>query len=167
MFPEHFGKRGNRFRQSDRAAPHLNPVDLDGDVFEDGGGTVGHGGSEAEIAARCNRAGPIVVCEPMDEEARRLRRVVALAARHRTSLVTALRQHKGMPEAELASRSGMPVARFQGEAAGRITFTEDELDRIAAALAVEVDLLMDSTADALTAHERLHPNLSTPARWLC
>jgi hypothetical protein len=38
---------------------------------------------------------------------------------------------------------GMPVSRFLGEEGARLSFADDELDSIAAALEVPTDLLLD------------------------
>lgn len=69
--------------------------------------------------------------------------MVALAAKSGTSLVTALRTFRNLSDLELAAKTGMPVARFGSAADHRLSVTDDELDQIATALGVEVDLLMN------------------------
>ena len=69
--------------------------------------------------------------------------VLLKAAMAGTFLVKALREFEGVSRAELARRTGMPVSRFLGEEEARLSFADDELDSIAAALDVPVDLLLD------------------------
>lgn len=59
------------------------------------------------------------------------------------SPVAVMRTFRGVSAEELASRTGMPLARVLGVESRRLQFTDDELDAIAAALAVPVDLLLE------------------------
>ena len=72
----------------------------------------------------------------------------ALEARLRGAMagvspLAVIRMFRGVEAEELASRTGMPLARIQGVEEGRLAFTDDELDAVAAALGVPFDLLVD------------------------
>jgi hypothetical protein len=77
------------------------------------------------------------------EENERALSAALRAALAGSSLIREMRAFRRVSVEELAARTGMPVARFKAEEERRLSFTDVELDAIAAALNVPVDLLLD------------------------